>query len=344
MKNQIKTFSKLVSNKNMMFSPVSFNAVLAILSEIASGDTREKIQEYLEKDYSSFISEFMKDKKNDDKNIFAFNNGMWIEEKYQVSSRIQQIQELYNANIIRADFKNIDSLAREINFYVDKNTFHMIPEIVKPKDLKGSDSVIANVVYFQSPWVDSLHRKKDVFQDFKGNKTETDFVLGKADGYMENNYAVGFSKSYENGLQFIGILSKEENCQIENLNIEELLKSKNYNYNVSIGMPILNFESNMELSSLLPSLGLEDLLTGRNMIELYEDKTSFHISKLMQNTKIELDENGTKASAATVSIGIRNCACVFKECKEIILNRSFIFLIYDEQNQEIVFIGKVVSV
>lgn len=346
MKNQLETFSKLTNNKqkNMMFSPVSFNTVLAILSEVAVGDTKEKIKEYLEREYSALFKEFFNIYKNDDNNVFAFSNGLWINEKYTPGDKVKFVQDLYNMNIFKTDFKDAEHLASDINSYVDEKTFHMIPKIVESKDVKGSDSVFVNAVYFQSAWKNSLFRRKDLFLDFEGNKKETDFVYGKADAYMENDSAIAFSKNYENNIQFIGILPKKENFEVQDLNIEELLNSKSYKYDVSIGMPVLNFETEMELSSLLPALGLEDLLTGRNMTELYEDKTAFRISRLIQNTKIELDENGTKASAATAAVVLRNCAFMLKERKEVILNKPFFFFIYDEHHEEILFIGKVVSV
>lgn len=341
MNNQIQTFLKLTSDKNIMFSPMSLNTVLAILAEVAVDDTKEKILRYLEKDYSVQLPLLARSLRFDENNIFSFSNGIWIEEKYQVSNNIKKIQNLYNTDIVRSNFSNINYLANDINYYVESKTLGMISKIVEPNDIKGSDSVIANTVYFQSAWKDSLHKIQDIFEDFNGEKKLTSFVAGGADGYMETDSAIGFSKYYENNLEFIGILPKEN---IEDVNIEELLNTKSYQYNVSIEMPILNFETKIELTSLLPSLGLEDLLTGRNMTGLYADKTAFHISKLMQNTNIELDENGTKASAATVSVNIRNCACFMKEMKEVNLNRPFLFLIYHNKTNEIIFIGKVISV
>ena len=61
--------------------------------------------------------------------------------------------------------------------------------------------------------------------------------------------------------------------------------------------------------------------------------------------RLELDENGTKAAAVT-AIMMETCEAVMepKQVKTVYLDRPFAFLIYDEANQQILFVGKVVSV
>lgn len=58
----------------------------------------------------------------------------------------------------------------------------------------------------------------------------------------------------------------------------------------------------------------------------------------MQKTKLELDEYGTKAAAVTIGIAEAQAA---KQQKRVYLDRPFAFLIYDGEEEQIVFIGKV---
>lgn len=343
MKNQIYTFSKLLKeDKNILFSPISFNSILAILSEVAVGDTKDKLEKFLEKNYKFFLKQFFTEKINNDVNAFVFSNGLWFDEKYKLNPITKINMEFYNMDFIRSDFTNPRFIAGSINTWVDYSTIHMIPHIVKTENIRNCDSVLVNAVYFKSAWKDVLHRIRNVFHGIDGDKN-TDFVCGKADGYLENDSAIGFSKYYTNGMQFIGVLPKNE-IGIEDMQIESLIASKTYKYDVSIAMPVLDFGSDLQLTELFPQLGLEELLTGRNMTELYADKKPFYISNVMQNTKIKLDENGTEASASTSAFIIRGCSFSIKEEKEVILNKPFFFFIHDEKSNEIIFIGKVVSV
>ena len=65
----------------------------------------------------------------------------------------------------------------------------------------------------------------------------------------------------------------------------------------------------------------------------------------MQKTKLELDENGTKAAAIT-AIQVETLAAPASDpiIKEVNLTRPFAFLIYDSRNEEVLFMGKVVTV
>ena len=67
---------------------------------------------------------------------------------------------------------------------------------------------------------------------------------------------------------------------------------------------------------------------------------------ILQKTKLELDENGTKAAAVTAVTMECMSAAVENEpiIKIVELTRPFAFLIYDRSNDEILFIGKVTSI
>ena len=68
-----------------------------------------------------------------------------------------------------------------------------------------------------------------------------------------------------------------------------------------------------------------------------------HVSNILQKCKLELDEEGTRAAAVTAMMMATNSISVEKErkVKEVYLDRPFAFLIYDNTNDQIVFVGKV---
>ena len=111
-------------------------------------------------------------------------------------------------------------------------------------------------------------------------------------------------------------------------------------------MPKLNFESEFPLTDALKAAGLSDLFSPdtadfTSMQKNTDDK--LFISEVLQKTKLELDDKGTKAAAATAVIMNEGMAIDEqpKETREVYLNRPFAFLIYDEGNEQIVFMGKV---
>ena len=76
----------------------------------------------------------------------------------------------------------------------------------------------------------------------------------------------------------------------------------------------------------------------------YNDHVPFKNLFVMVKTKLELDENGTKAAAVT-SISMETCSLASPDpvVKNVDLTRPFAFLIYDSTNDEVLFMGKVVT-
>ena len=108
-------------------------------------------------------------------------------------------------------------------------------------------------------------------------------------------------------------------------------------------MPKLNFETSATLNDMLADLGLENIFSDDADFSDITDKNT-KVSTILQKTKLELDENGTKAAAVTAVImegmSVANPEPVVKKVE---LTRPFAFLIYDEANDEILFMGKIMT-
>ena len=96
---------------------------------------------------------------------------------------------------------------------------------------------------------------------------------------------------------------------------------------------------------MLSSLGLDNLFSSNADFSGIADQ-NVNVDTILQKTKLELDENGTRAAAVTAVTMECMSAAVEKEpiIKTVELTRPFAFLIYDRSNDEILFIGKVISI
>lgn len=165
----------------------------------------------------------------------------------------------------------------------------------------------------------------------------------KADQYYENDQATAFARSYINGLQFIGILPKEDgDFTLEDLDIPGLLESKPDYASVNARMPKLDYTTSVELTDILSGLGLEQIFSNTADFSGISDVPTF-VSSIIQKTNLQLDENGTKAAAVTAAMIECMSALSEEEPKEVNLNRPFVFLIYDAEVEEPLFVGKVVT-
>lgn len=164
------------------------------------------------------------------------------------------------------------------------------------------------------------------------------------DRYYENDKATAFGRDYANGLSFIGVLPNDQgDFSLEDLDIGKLLKSQP-EYEVQCKMPKLEFETTAVLNDMLSGLGLDDIFSSNADFSGIADK-NVNVDTILQKTKLELDENGTKAAAVTSVI--MECMSAAEEDEPIIktveLTRPFAFLIYDSSHDEILFVGKVMT-
>ena len=63
-------------------------------------------------------------------------------------------------------------------------------------------------------------------------------------------------------------------------------------------MPKLDFETTAILNDILSSLGLDNIFSSNADFSGIADK-NVNVDTILQKTKLELDENGTKAAAVT---------------------------------------------
>ena len=195
------------------------------------------------------------------------------------------------------------------------------------------------------PGPDEVHAFiKDEKEKF-GDNEETKYMTSIGDNYYENDAATAFEKYYANNLSFIGILPKAEgDFTLDELDIEGLLESEPEYDEVNCKMPKLNFETTAELSDILSRIGLENVFSDDADFSGIADK-AVHVSSVLQKTKLELDENGTKAAAVTaVTMECMSAMDTDPIIKDVELTRPFAFLIYDSANEEVLFMGKVLTV
>ena len=95
---------------------------------------------------------------------------------------------------------------------------------------------------------------------------------------------------------------------------------------------------------MLKELGLENIFSDNANFSGISN-TPTRVNSILQKTKLELDENGTKAAAVTAIMTEAMAMSPNNQVvKEVELTRPFAFAIYDNVNDEMLFMGKVVTV
>lgn len=355
--------AKINESSNIMFSPTSLNFALGIVSDGAKGKTFELLANYLGTDsYSSKAKNYLDDinKFNSDDTLNGYKTKLEIADALWISDEIKlkegykgNVENEYNATVETVNFDNEEETCSIINKWVDTKTNSMIEEIISPELISPETAMcITNSVYFESAWEEAWkYNDYDIeeFTKFNGDKLDCCYMYTGGDGYYENDYATAFASNYLGGIKFIGILPKEEGkFHLEDLDIEGLLKTKSYDYNeLHVKMPKLNFETSTSLKPMFEALGMGLLFESDSDFTGIAEGVDLKVDSIIQKTNLKLDENGTRAAAvSSILMDLDSCILPEKDLviKEVYLDRPFAFLIYDEENDEVLFMGKVVTI
>ena len=359
LQNSVKMADMLsaeASGKNIMFSPTSLNFALGMIAEGAKGETKEILDDYLgTNDFAAYAKEYLDKIKayNTEDESYGYqskvkiadavwvDNGLTLQEKFK-----NTVSDSFGAEVEAVDFSAAEKTCDVINSWCNKNTEGLIPKIITPDLINDNTGLcLTNSLYFESGWSGEPWNVSDTEESF-GEKEKTKYMTCTGDRYYENDKATAFGRDYANGLSFIGILPNDEgDFNLEDLDIGGLLKSNPEYDEVDCKMPKLNFETSTVLNDMLSSLGLDNLFSSNADFSGIADQ-NVNVDTILQKTKLELDENGTKAAAVTAVT--MECMSAPAENEPIIktveLTRPFAFLIYDRNNDEILFIGKVISI
>ena len=344
------------SGKNIMFSPTSLNFALGMIAEGAKGETKEILDDYLgTNDFAAYAKEYLDKIKayNTEDESYGYqskvkivdavwvDNGLTLQEKFK-----NTVSDSFGAEVEAVDFSAAEKTCDVINSWCDKNTEGLIPKIITPDLINDNTGLcLTNSLYFESGWSGEPWNVSDTEENF-GKIEKTKYMTCTGDQYYENDKSTAFGRDYANGLSFIGILPNDEgDFTLEDLDISGLLKSNPEYDAVDCKMPKLNFETSTVLNDMLSNLGLDNIFSSNADFSGIADQ-NVNVDTILQKTKLELDENGTKAAAVTAVTMECMSAAVEDEpiIKTVELTRPFAFLIYDRNNDEVLFIGKVMSV
>ena len=338
------------AEQNILFSPLSLNFALGMLSNAANEEALLMFEEYFGMtvpEYNEFVKEYMENAQPERGNTSVeIANGIWVRNDLTLRENFQSnLTDMYCASVKSGEFG--PELAKEINDWCAKKTHDMIPFIL---DTLPADavSVLANALYFNAEWMEPYQESQINDEEFKtlDGTTKTVTALHSTDEmpYYENEHAVAFSKYYSDGrYSFVGILPKEEgDFSIKSLDLESLMANKSETYKIVSMIPKFEFENSHEM---LPLLNHAELPVGEYQYPNMVNEMPLAVDRIIQKTAIKLTESGTTAAAVT-AIVMKNQAFIEmpeQEQKEVILNRPFAFMIYDNDMNLPLFIGKVTT-
>lgn len=355
----LQLFQKEISDsKNTLLSPISVMYALAMSANGANANTLTQIENALGMsltELNSTLSAYQNALPQGDKYKLNLANSIWFKEveNFNVKKDFLQINaDAYDAGLYQAPFN--ESTLKAVNKWVSEHTDGMIENML---DQLSPDAMmlLINAITFDAEW-------ENVYSDYQVNNGQFTLIDGTTQDvemmhsteykYLEDSKATGFIKYYaDQKYAFAALLPNTDSNLYDyasSLNSQQLIELLSHAQDIKVNTMIPKFE--LEYSS-----SLNQTLSSMGMIDAFDpeaadftriaENNELVISQVLHKTFIAVNEQGTKAGAATVvEMEATSAMPEPEEIKEVILNRPFLFMLIDCNTNIPLFIGTVMDI
>lgn len=356
-----KTTYKSTDDENVFISPLSTNLALSMTLNGAKNATLDEMKGALRaSDYSlDDINEYNKSLREalitvDPSTVLSIANSIWYHKDIAVNSDFISLnQNYYNAEVKAIDF-NSSNAASQINNWVSGQTNNKISQIVNSLSAESKMCLI-NAIYFNGKWkskFDKNNTREDDFYSETGVKMSTVQMMkqdGTYYGYSDDDYCAYLKIPYGNwAFSMIVMLphdGKTVDDVISNLNNETWNNAMLMDpYEVNLSLPRFKAECAYEMQeAILPEMALSTPFTDNADFSGITEDQSLKISKVIHKTYIDVNEEGTEATAATNVEGGESSPPP-GTIIDYVVNKPFAFAIRENSTGIILFMGKISNI
>jgi len=348
-------------NANVTVAPLSVLNALAVSANGAAGKMSAQMRKVLGDGAS--ISTINKNLKwfnghlvNSKKAKLDIANAIWYHNGKSLTmnkSFIARAKKYYKAGVTAADFSD-PSTAGSINSWVAKKTHNMIKKVVD--NLQAADRVVlVNAMYFDAKWLSPFEKeltRKGTFTTASGQKHKVKMMHDTESSYLNRNGVVGFIKPYAKGYSYVALLPKKGTSlksfvkKLDGNTFRKFLATESHE-EVRVTMPKYSVTySNDSMERQLADMGMPLAFSQEraDFSKMGKDANgNLYIGAVIHKTKVDVDEAGTKAAAATAMVVKASSAPIAKP-KVVKLNRPFVYAIIDNSTKIPLFIGTVSNI
>ena len=354
----VRIFIEMENGENVFMSPMSILFALAMTSNGAAGETLAQMEQVfgIERDeLNEYLHTYINSLSEGEKTKLGIANSIWFKNDPLLTvnqSFLQKNADYYGAEIYKTPF-DMTTLA-DINSWVRRETRGMIPSIIESI---SSDTImyLINTIAFEAEWATtykSTQVKDGIFTKEDGTEQRAKFMYSTEGKYVEDENATGFIKRYKGNYAFVALLPNEGvsiSDYIASLNGEGVasMLASSVSTTVRTSLPKFSTKFEADIADVLYSMGMTDAfdvdLADFSQLGSYEEQ-NIYIGNVLHKTFIDVEERGTKAGAVTVVSMKDGSAAPPEDPKEVYLDRPFVYMIIDTDNNIPLFIGSMTDV
>lgn len=341
---------------NILFSPLSIAQALGMAACGAKGETEKEFQTVLEQKGDAFLlhghfaelGQSLRKAKGGCELSLA--NSLWMDKGFSPQESFRKsLIDNYQASSHSFDSVKPRESANQMNAWIKEATLKRITDLIKPSHIQPNLTrlTLINAIAFKGKWAAAFDKAKTTRQPFhtslrKQCKVSTLSRKGRY-AYGETELLQILEMPYkDSSLSFVVVLPKQQ-CGI--LSVEKRLNSANLESwletlseeDVEVQIPRLKLHSNTPMEAHLQSLGMKKAFSPAADFSGIS-KEPLSIDKVVHGAQLELNEEGTVATAATAITMTRKSISLPKTFKA---NHPFFFMLRDRESGAVLFMGKV---
>jgi serine protease inhibitor len=280
-------------------------------------------------------------------------NSLWVQQGFSLlPSFLHACQKHYEAEVDSVDFmQDREGAAERINGWVKQNTKGLIPKLFEPSDFSPlTRLVVVNTLYFKGKWQKPFDKQATREEEFhlEGGKVKRVPMMhqsGKFD-YLRGDGFQAVALPYGAGELSFYLFLPDEGRSLQAF-LKELTAERWAQWlkgfkpmEGDVGLPRFRIEATYPLKEPLQAMGITDAFDPEKAdlsgVAPLTDGRLF-ITKALQKAVVEVDEEGTKAAAAT---GVVVSVTAYNPNRfTLIANRPFFFIIRHNATGAILFMG-----
>uniref|UniRef100_A0A8D0LAM9 Serpin family E member 2 n=1 Tax=Sphenodon punctatus TaxID=8508 RepID=A0A8D0LAM9_SPHPU len=359
----IQVFNQLVKARprdNLVVSPHGIASLLGMLQLGADGKTKKQLTtvmrysvngvgKLLKKTNRAIISKKNKDIVTIANAVFA-KSGLKMEVPF-----VSRNKDVFQCSVKNVDFEDQNTASDSINQCVKNKTNGMIDKLISPGDIDSALTrlVLVNAVYFKGLWKSRFqpeNTKKRTFNGADGKPSQVPmlaqlslFRCGTTSTPNDLWYNIIELPYHGENISMLIALPTESTTplsaiipHISTKTIQSWMTTM-VQKRVQVILPKFTAVAETDLKDPLKALGIMDMFepSKANFAKITRTE-SLHVSRIFEKAKIEVSEDGTKASAATTAILIARSSPPW-----FIVDRPFVFFIRHNPTGAVLFMGQI---
>lgn len=344
----------------VLLSPLSAALALSMAANGADGDTLAQFETVLGggitlDELNAACTQLLSDYGDlDGSTECLIANSLWTDPEGMIREDfIGKCRGIFDAQVFSQEL-SAPSVVPAVNGWVSDHTNGMIPRILSEPFNENTALLLVNALYLKNTWETEFDPNNTYLRGFYhqgSDKESMDFLNAGfvTFPYLQSETAQGAVLPYDDGRLAFFALMPEEGAEFEvwlnSLDGEtftQLLESRRDTEFRTLALPKFEAEWDGQLQDILSALGLDLAFDDTGLADfslLGDNPNGYFLSQVIHAAKIEVNEQGTEAAAATVVEAVGGSAAPPETGVTLIFDRPFLYGIVDLQTGVPLFFG-----